>query len=365
MEQIINKERNYGIDLLRIVSMYLVVVLHLLGSADIEAYLPLCSLKYEVAWLLEMLAFCAVNCYALISGYVAINRRRGIANLIVLWFQVWFYSVIIASILSVLYPELVSKEILIKSFFPVITKQYWYFTAYFGLFLVMPLLMYALTNLSKVELKRIIIIGFVLFSILPMLVDEDIFQTANGYSMLWLGYLFLMGGYIRRYGVFETWSLKKILFIWCVSIIFPLGIKFMIEYISWNYLGILIISRSLTKYTSPNVVIQAVVMLISFSRIRISRFWKKIISFISPASFGVYLIHSNELVLEKFLFGKLEIFSQYSTVGMVVSVVFSAFVIFSVCVIIDLVRMKIFELVRVKKFANTISEKWEKTEIFG
>ncbi|MDE6723424.1 MAG: hypothetical protein K2J55_04430, partial [Eubacterium sp.] len=69
MEKTASK-RNYGIDLLRIVCMIMVPVLHVLGHGGLLEGAEILSVKYEFVWFLEAAAFCAVNCYALISGYV-------------------------------------------------------------------------------------------------------------------------------------------------------------------------------------------------------------------------------------------------------------------------------------------------------
>ena len=59
------QQRNYGIDLLRMFSMLLVVILHTEGHGGVlEA-----AQGHSVYWayLPEAFAYCAVNCYALIS----------------------------------------------------------------------------------------------------------------------------------------------------------------------------------------------------------------------------------------------------------------------------------------------------------
>ena len=64
------EQRNRGGDLLRMVAMWMVVILHILnkGSA-LGASAPL-SAGRETALLLDMAAYCAVDCYGMISGYV-------------------------------------------------------------------------------------------------------------------------------------------------------------------------------------------------------------------------------------------------------------------------------------------------------
>lgn len=59
-------KRNYGIDLLRLVSMFLIVVLHSLSRGALVGVAPF-NIHYEAGFLIEALTYCAVNCFALIS----------------------------------------------------------------------------------------------------------------------------------------------------------------------------------------------------------------------------------------------------------------------------------------------------------
>ena len=67
-------KRNYGIDALRLISMLGVVALHVLGRGGVLANAA--GKKYAVCWFLECLAFCAVNCYGIISGYVCYSEEK-------------------------------------------------------------------------------------------------------------------------------------------------------------------------------------------------------------------------------------------------------------------------------------------------
>ena len=72
------QDRNYGIDLLRILSMVFVIVLHSLGQGGILSASVSQSSQYKAAWLLEIIAFCAVDIFGLISGYVSYNKTTKI-----------------------------------------------------------------------------------------------------------------------------------------------------------------------------------------------------------------------------------------------------------------------------------------------
>ena len=141
------KERNYGIDLLRIVSMIMVVLLHVLGAGGLlDATF---GINNKIVWLLEVLAFCAVNCYALISGYVGVNSKFKLSNILILWLQVFIYNFIFYFIFLLLGKITFSFDVLKEMFFPVLSKRYWYFTAYFALFFLMPLLNFIINKNSK------------------------------------------------------------------------------------------------------------------------------------------------------------------------------------------------------------------------
>ena len=45
------KQRNYGIDLLRMIAMLMVVILHILGKGGVLQAAPPLSIRYETAWL--------------------------------------------------------------------------------------------------------------------------------------------------------------------------------------------------------------------------------------------------------------------------------------------------------------------------
>ncbi len=110
-------QRNYGIDALRMLSMFMVVVLHILLLSGLLTNEQLFSTQYEIAWLLEICVYCAVNCYALISGYVGVDSKFRFSNIIVLWLRVVFYTFIITMVFFVFIPNSVTKLSFIKALF--------------------------------------------------------------------------------------------------------------------------------------------------------------------------------------------------------------------------------------------------------
>lgn len=69
-----NNERNFGIDALRILSMFAIVLMHILYKGNLLK--DVSDNGNAVLWLIETVCFCAVNCYAMISGYVIYSDTK-------------------------------------------------------------------------------------------------------------------------------------------------------------------------------------------------------------------------------------------------------------------------------------------------
>ena len=74
-------KRASDIDLFRIIATLLVIVLHVLGKGGILNNAAPDSAAYWTAWFLEICAYCAVNCFALISGYVMADKTVEIKSI--------------------------------------------------------------------------------------------------------------------------------------------------------------------------------------------------------------------------------------------------------------------------------------------
>ena len=80
--------RNYGVDLLRILSMFFVIILHCLGKGGVLDAAKQGTAQYSSAWFLEAVAYCAVNIFGMISGYVGYSdmpKKTKYSNWILMW----------------------------------------------------------------------------------------------------------------------------------------------------------------------------------------------------------------------------------------------------------------------------------------
>ena len=112
------EQRNRGIDLLRMAAMWMVVILHILNKGGVlEAAAPM-SAGRETARLLEIAAYCAVNCYGLISGYVGVGHRFRYSGAIALWLRAAFYTLGITAAFALLMPGSVNGDRVLRAFLP-------------------------------------------------------------------------------------------------------------------------------------------------------------------------------------------------------------------------------------------------------
>ncbi len=141
-----SEERNYAIDLLRIIAMLMIICLHILGQGREHSVLhntPVMSVNYIAEMFLETAAYGAVNIYALISGYVYINSRFKPNKIIFLWLEVIFYDIIMTALGLLLKPELTGID-----YFTTALKQ-WYIVSYSGMFFFIPFLNRMIHSLSR------------------------------------------------------------------------------------------------------------------------------------------------------------------------------------------------------------------------
>ena len=150
------QKRNYGIDSLRLIAMFMVVLLHVLGQGGILSATK--GFKNAEVWFWEISAYCAVDCYAIISGFVGyseIEKKYPYEKFLKFWLQVFTYSFGITLIMFLIKPELVGIKELFLSIFPIASKQYWYASSYAALFFLIPWINKLVRSCSKKEISSI------------------------------------------------------------------------------------------------------------------------------------------------------------------------------------------------------------------
>lgn len=365
LEKITPDTRNYGIDLLRVVSMFFVIILHSLGQGGVLRNTIIGSTQYKAAWLLEIIAFCAVDIFALISGYVSVTDKEEpikYNKYIELWFQVVFYSLLIIYFFDIMDSSLVNNTDYLKTLFPVIAhfrpagNLYWYFTAYTGLFMIKPLLDKAINKCSTSTMKKIFIVIIAVFSIIDVFTQK--FALIEGYSFIWITLLYILGAAIKKGKIGEKIKNYQII----LGIVILIAITFIsklygpdnIEVIK-NIFDININKDTLISYISPTVLGMAILYVIIFSRIKTNNVMKKIIKFFSVSAFSVFLLNTHYLVWENYMTDLFANIAMDYTIKVLGTVILFSLIFTLSAMIVDKIRILLFKLLRVKEFAIYIS----------
>lgn len=317
------KERQSNIELLRIVAMFMVMILHVnlgLGVPSQEDALtqPLSTLS---RLFFELFSIGSVNAFVLISGWFGI--KPSIKRLSSFVFQCIFitWGVFIVMMISGLSPfnlKSLDENIFVRS---------WFIQAYLILYLVSPALNYVVEHNKKTHI----------YMLIGLMAMEFIYDTCamdrvfgGGYSALHFIILYLLAGYVRKYGI---WSIiEKYAFVWfLVVVILFTGFRFWL--VSHGYPQI----HRLGQYSSPIIIFTGLCLLLGFKRIKIqSRF----VNWVAASSFAVYLLHTNPLILVPYYIKFANsIFANHSGVAYLGLVFLYMIAWFAVSVLIDQIRI--------------------------
>lgn len=348
-----HSERNHGIELLRIFAMLLAAVLHILKKGGVITASEGNLAAYSTVWLLEAAAYCAVNCYALISGYVGYSDRPKplrLARCIELWLQVVFYSVIITTVYCIAGVGSVGVSDFADAFLPVTSKQYWYFTAYIGMFFFIPLLNALVRRLNRRALVSLCIMLIAVFSLYDTFASfwkKDPLALVGGHSPLWLGVLYIFGAAMKKLRVPEIVSSKKALLIYASAAVFTALFK-----ITGDRLLRFVPGSLFVRDTSPTVLFCAAALLVAFARFKPGRKLTEFAVLFAPAAFGVYLLHVSPLVFEHVIGNRFAFIGRLPFSLIPFAVLASAGVILAVGLAADKVRILLFKALGVPKLCR-------------
>lgn len=335
------KERNYGIDCLRFVLMFMICILHVLGQGGILSSTIKGTTQYNAFWFVEVFCYCAVDSFSFITGYVAINNKGNNSKLIVMWFQVLFYSLLLSLFIKLLgFGDFGGgyKQI-IKLLLPITSNSYWYFTAFFMLTIVKPFLNTVLFSLDRAQLKVGFVTLFVLFSLQGFLGDP--YRSLSGNSAIWLIVLYCMGVMAKRGCLFEKYSNWFLVIVYIGSSLFT-WISFLITE-----------NRLFINYISPTILINGIVLVILFSRTKSN---KLVIMFskYSRLAFGIYLFQLNYMIWNYILKDALAFVANSDIYIGFMQVFGFASLLFISGLIVEILRDTLFRILDVDKLAKII-----------
>lgn len=333
----IKEMRNSGLDCFRILLTLFVCVIHVLGQGGILKSTSL--LKCDIYWLINVFAYCAIDGYALLSGYASNSTKLNLKRIINLWFEIIFYSLVLSIIINAIQNNVAfNVKELTKCCMPILFNKYWYMTAYFPLFFLTPIINKGIEKIQIKDAKYLLAILIIMFSFLGTIRDN---YVSDGYHFLWLLVLFVIGALLKKLNLFEKTSSKKLLCYYLLSII-----------ISWIPL-LLFDNKILISYISPTVLFACICLLTFFSRLNCNN---KIVNLLYPLTTGVYLFQNNEIIWN-ILANRFIFVAEYSIFFGLISILFLSLFIFITGCVIDYIRIILYKILKIDALSCFLSKK--------
>ena len=316
-------------ELLRIISMLMVLLVHIDGASLGLPYLNgnMSQLNTHNAWklIVESFTIIGVNCFVLISGYFGIRPTwRGFLKFTG---YCMFYSVGIYA-LAGLYTHFTGNFAdkwnwtgMLDSFRVYTHTDLWFVPAYLGLYLLSPFINKAIETIDKRH-YTIFLISFILFNIYAGWLWGGSFNP-TGYTIIQLIMLYLIGQYIRKYIPDYKHNCKYAIigYLLFTSLIF---IQSLYSTPTFAF-----------AYNSPFVLASSISFFLIFHTIK---FNNKLINLLASSAFSIYLIHKNPLIwmhLKKIVFS---LWSQFDLITFSFIVILLTIGIFILCCFIDQIR---------------------------
>ena len=256
------KNRDSRIELLRIVSMFLIIC----GHANYKAF----GMPHGLSWIafsrsaFETLSIGSVMIFIVITGYY--GTSFSFKRILGLLFQCLFAVALSLIVVSKFYPD--------RSF-SFQSLCYWFVASYIGLLIMTPVLNLAAQSMNKHLHLTFILVATVGYSVLDTFLPS--LGVRHGYSTLWFCVVYLIGNYLHKYPVNISTRLIVVIVLSC------------------TLLNGIICSIVPQLNTDSNLLIVVVAVAIFELFNRLPAFENKHINMISSSTLMVYLTNDSSM----------------------------------------------------------------------
>lgn len=327
-------------ELLRIISIFMIVLYHCAFHSQFQFEADLTETKMTVTSL-YLLGQLGVNLFMLISGYFMIKTEFKWKKVITLIVEVQFYwwiTLFLADLMGVA-PFPTGKELFL-SFFPIITNRWWFITAYLVIYVLSPFLNLTVRAMDNQTYRKLLTILLTLYCVIPTFFGffYNSTETLLYYNrLIWLGILYLLGGYLSRV---KTPEIKSAIWMVVGSVLIMVGTIPIINSNSefFNMLGTQQIAYFMTPNNIPMIILSVAVFTI-FAHIKMAN--SPIINTVASTTLGIYLF--SDSFLNGWLWRDVFRCAEYPNFPEVILRILGATtIVFLSCVGVDLLRQFLF-----------------------
>lgn len=334
------KERNSSIELFRIITMFFIVAHHyVVNSGLIDVIVQNGTMKKNSIFLLLFGwgGKTGINCFVMITGYFMCKSNITVKKFLKLLLEIEFYKVIIYLIFLISGYSNFSIKVLIKTILPIYNIGTGFSNTYIVFFLFIPFLNILIKAINNKQHLSLIALCIIVFTIIPTFFKSNVVIS----YISWFMVIYLIAAYIRIYPNKWTNSKKKCGFLMVISLILSWCSVIAGAWAAKNY-GLNIWYYFVADSNKILALLTAVAAFCFFKNLKIKHY--KFINTVAASAFGVLLIHANSDDMRKWLWqDTFNNVSQYDSSYLVLHAIGSVIIIYIVCTLIDIVRIKIIE----------------------
>ena len=346
--------RNSSIELLRIISMVMIMFHHFAYHGNFEWNYNEITIPHLWYNFILMGGKVGVNIFVLISGFFLIENTERLfqpKKLLKFWGQVVFYSITTYFLSIVLQINNFDIKQIIKICFPITYPGWWFASTYFMLYLIHPFLNTLLHDLNKNVYQYLILLLVLCWSIIPTLTT----QLFESNSLLWFITLYVIAGYAKIYGFNERLKSKHYFFLFLIVLVcsYLISVSFLVLGTKRNELAVHAIDFfGMERFP---ILLMALFLFMTFAKLKIK--YNKWINVIASATFGVYLIHDSSYIRYYIWWNIFKINQYQESLFLIPYSILVVFIIYVLCTGIEMVRKVLLErpyIIFVNKYVNLL-----------
>ena len=356
--------RNPGLDILRAMAMFFVICQHILGQGGLLEHAAAGSGKYYLLSFLEILVYCAVNIYGITTGYLLCEKKFRLARLTKLWLTTVFWSVAVSCCFFVFVPESRTFSEMVSMFLPILRGRYWFFTAYFVVMLVSPVLNLVIGHLSRRQFHLLFAALFLIFGIVPVCsLGYDVLRISTGHHFSWMIVLYLIGGYLRENGHGEGTLSVKSPACWLAGYAALAAVHLLYKYVM-QIIGLGSLQNLLLTYPSPLILGEAICLFLfcrdACSGVPGDSAAGKLVNFVAPGVYAVYVIHVHPKVFwSEEIIALFRPWDSWNGLQIFGAMLLTASAVFAACILLDALRQRLFRVMGIDRAAEQLSDRIE------
>lgn len=349
--------RDSNFEIMRIISMFFIVIYHFIvftGGGLMNSTSGYTQLFLQF---ISIIVVVHVNSFLLVSGYFQYDKKAKLKKVFDLVLMAWMYKVVIGLAFFFFSSNTYTDLDFVKIISPLEFNNLWFLITYIELYVLSPYINIIINKLNQQEHRKLIIIMFIVFSLIPTITNQRTFAN-DGFTLIHFIFVYIIGAYLGKYPIkenihFKNFSNRKRRWLFIGIFLFMGIFNFLLFRFSntslieskdaiINDIGRLI-NRAVFSYQFPTILIQSIAYFLVFETFKIK---SKIINLISSGVFAIYVITEN-LYVRDYMYLKLGILKYYVAFDykIIPKVFLYSIIIFIVCVIAELIRKIIISLI--------------------